>query len=69
MSENKSIEEMFGELENTLSELESGEASLERSFELYEAGMKLVKACGEEIDTIEKKVLMLSGEGETVEFQ
>ena len=43
--------------------------SLEESFRLYEQGMKLVKYCNETIDTVEKKVRMLSAEGETDVFE
>ena len=42
--------------------------SLEESFLLYEQGMKLVRYCNETIDTVEKKVRVLSAEGETDEF-
>lgn len=40
----KTIEETFGELEEILKKLESGESSLEEAFQYYETGMKLVKA-------------------------
>lgn len=63
----KSIEEMFNELDTTLSELEKDDVSLENAFSLYEKGMKLVKDCESEIDTVEKKVLELSG-GSAHEF-
>lgn len=66
-SEKKSVEEMFSTLENTIEELEKDDVSLERAFALYEEGMKLVKSCEEEIDTVEKKVIALS-KGETYEF-
>ncbi len=66
-SEKKSVEEMFSTLENTIAELEKDDVSLERAFALYEEGMKLVKSCEEEIDTVEKKVIALS-KGETYEF-
>lgn len=66
-NEKKSIEEMFSALEATISELEKDDVSLEKAFSLYEEGIKLVKNCESEIDTVEKKVLSLSG-GETHEF-
>uniref|UniRef100_UPI0032613E03 exodeoxyribonuclease VII small subunit n=1 Tax=Clostridium sp. NkU-1 TaxID=1095009 RepID=UPI0032613E03 len=43
----KTIEETFGELEELIKKLESGESSLEESFQYYETGMKLVKFCNE----------------------
>lgn len=66
--EKKSIEEMFDILENTISELERDDVSLEKSFKLFEEGMKLVSSCEKEIDLVEKKVLELSAGGNTVEF-
>ena len=42
--------------------------ALEESFRLYEQGMKLIKYCNKTIDTVEKKVKVLSAEGETDEF-
>jgi len=62
MQENKmekSIEQTFQELEQMIEKLESSEISLEESFASYEAGMKLVKACGEKIDLVEKQMLVL----------
>ncbi len=55
----KSIEQTFQELEQMIEKLESSEISLEESFASYEAGMKLVKACGEKIDLVEKQMLVL----------
>ena len=37
-------------------------AALEDAFADYEEGMKLVKSCNEKIETIEKKILVLSGD-------
>lgn len=67
-SEKKTVEEMFAQLEETISELEKDDVTLERAFNLYEEGMKLVAGAQSEIDSVEKKVLLLSG-GETHEFQ
>lgn len=60
----KSIEETFRELEELIKKMESGESSLEESFGYYEAGMKLVKACNEKIDKVEKKLVVLEEDGE-----
>lgn len=66
-AEKKSVETMFTELEDTISKLGKEDISLEEAFNLYENGMKLVASCQSEIDTVEKKVLMLNG-GEAHEF-
>ena len=55
-----SIEEMFEQLDGIIRNLEDGNSSLEASFEYYEAGMRLVKACGQKIDRVEKQILVLS---------
>lgn len=60
----KTIEETFENLEEILDKLERGESSLEESFAFYEAGMKLVKSCNTKIDKLEKKIIVLSAEGE-----
>lgn len=57
------IEETFKELETILGKLESGESSLEESFQYYEAGIKLVKNCEKQIDKVEKQILVLNEDG------
>lgn len=58
----KTIEQIFAELDQVMERLESSETSLEDSFACYEAGMKLVKQCGERIDKVEKQMIVLQGE-------
>ena len=62
VTEEKTIEQTFGELEEILAKLEEGECSLEESFQYYEAGMKLVKSCHDKIDRVEKKIIILGEE-------
>ncbi|MEY8353058.1 exodeoxyribonuclease VII small subunit [Lachnospiraceae bacterium 54-53] len=64
----KTIEETFGELEEIIRKLESGESSLEESFQYYETGMKLVKSCNEKIDKVEKKIIVIEENGEDHEL-
>lgn len=61
--DSKTIEETFAELEGIIGKLESGDSSLEDSFQYYEAGMKLVKSCGEKIDKVEKQIIVLNEDG------
>ena len=56
------IEETFAALDTLIEQLESGKGSLEDAFKHYEEGMKLVKSCSEKIETIEKQILVLTGE-------
>ena len=62
------LEESFGELDRIVRLLEGTDISLEESFKLYEEGMKLVKSCNDKIDKVEKKVQVLSDEGELNDF-
>ena len=67
-TEDCSIEDILSQVEDTIANLEAEDISLEDSFVQYEKGMELLKVCNEKIDAIEKKVLILNGEGETDEF-
>lgn len=62
-TERLTIEEAFVQLEQLVAQLETGEASLEQSFALYQRGMKLVRLCGQKIDKVEKQ-LIITGESE-----
>ncbi|MBO4679327.1 MAG: exodeoxyribonuclease VII small subunit [Lachnospiraceae bacterium] len=69
MAEEKkaTIEELFEEIDKTITELEKDDLPLDKAFSLYEKGIKLTAECEKEIDTVEKKVQVLSG-GELSEF-
>lgn len=58
----------LGSWKSSLKKLESGESSLEESFQYYETGMKLVKFCNEKIDKVEKKMIVLEENGEEHEL-
>lgn len=58
-----SYEEAVKELEGIISKLESGEASLDDSIKLYSRGMELSKFCKDKLDSIVKKISMLSEDG------
>ena len=62
------LEEYFETLEEMIHKLEDKETGLEESFSLYEQGMKLLKKCNDQIDQVEKKVLVINQNGETDEF-
>ena len=67
-TEDCSIEDILSQVEDTIANLEAEDISLEDSFVQYKKGLELLKVCNEKIDAIEKKVLILNGEGETDEF-
>ncbi len=62
------IEENFLKIEEIIEKLESEEVSLEESFAAYSEGMKLLKACSNQIDKVEKKVLKLAEDGNLTEL-
>lgn len=55
----KSLEEVFGQLDEIVEKLEETNVSLEDSFKLYHRGMELLKICNDKIDTVEKKMMVL----------
>ena len=63
-----SIEETLKELESIIEKMEDRDSSLEDTFALYESGMKMVKACSDKIEKVEKKIEMLSEEGQNGQF-
>ena len=63
-----SLEEAFGQLDGIIRRLEEEDISLEDSFGVYKKGMDLLKICNDKIDQVEKKVLVLNGEGGLDEF-
>ena len=63
MEEKRSLEEMLSSLEECVNRMESGELSLEQSFEAFKEGIELVKQCNESIDMVETEVVKLMDDG------
>jgi len=63
-----SLEEAFVQLDQMIIKLEARDITLDESFMIYNEGMLLLKHCNDQIDKVEKKMLVLSGDGETDEF-
>ena len=66
--EHSSLEENLARLELEIEKLEAEDVTLEEAFTAYSEGMKLLKACNEQIDKVEKKVLKLSADGQLEEL-
>lgn len=64
----KSLEEMFHDLDQILAGMEDKDVSLEDAFSLYEQGMKKIRLCNEKLDLVEKKMLMITRDGAEEEF-
>ena len=58
LQEGQNLEELFGQLEDTIQKMEKEEISLEDSFQLYHKGIDLLKQCNDKIDKVEKKMLI-----------
>lgn len=58
------LEESFEKLNQIMEGLEKSDVSLEDSFALYQEGIKLLKACNDSIDKVEKEMIILSESGE-----
>ncbi len=64
----KTFEASIEELEKIVSDLESGNMTLDESMKMFESGMKLARDCGEILEKAEKKITMvLEKNGELVE--
>ena len=68
ITEAKTIDEVFQELDNLAVKLEDSETSLEDSFRFYKEGMELLKYCSDKLDTVEKKMLQMDEDGTLREF-
>jgi len=62
------LEESFEKLNQIMEGLEKSDVSLEDSFTLYQEGMKLLKACNDSIDKVEKEMIILGESGEINEL-
>lgn len=67
-TEEMTLEESMKELDAILKSLDDEDVSLEDSFAMYQKGMMLLKSCNEKIDTVEKKILIMNGDGSFDEF-
>ena len=59
MSENKTFEAAFSELQTIIKELESGSPSLDKMTALFENGMKLITFCTNQLNEVEDRVTTL----------
>ncbi len=62
------FEEALAKLEEIVRLLESGNAPLDKSLELFEEGVSLVKMCNSKLDNVEQRIKILSkGENGDIE--
>lgn len=65
---NVSLEKRFEHIEEIISEMETGEVSLDKSFELYKNGLEEIKLANAMLDDMEKAMLILNEDGSLEEF-
>ena len=67
LSKNTDFEKAIEELEKIVSELESGEVSLDEPIKLFERGMELTGICRKTLDTARQKIVTLTEAEEEAE--
>ena len=60
---NISFEEALGRLEEIVKSLENGTAELDKSLDMFEEGVALVKLCSGKLDEAEKRINILVNNG------
>lgn len=65
---NVSLEERFEHIEEIIEKMETGDITLDKSFELYKDGLEEIKAANEMLDEIEKAMLVMNEDGSLEEF-
>ncbi len=60
MDKNITFEEALARLEEIVKMLESGTAPLDKSLELFEEGVSLVKMCNSKLDNVEQRIKILA---------
>ena len=59
MEEKKTIEQNFEEIESIIQNMQEEDVTLDKSFELYNKGLNLVRDCSAHIDKIEKQIQII----------
>lgn len=62
MENKKTIEQNFEEIEKIIKSMQEEDVTLDKSFELYNQGLRLVKDCTSQIDKIEKQIKIINEE-------
>ena len=63
-----SLEERFEHIEEIIEKMETGDITLDMSFELYKNGLEEIKAANAMLETIEKAMLVMNEDGSLEEF-
>lgn len=60
MARSQTLEQSFEKLEEIIRQLEDENISLEDSFKKYNEGIKLIKSCNQQLDKVEKQIIVLN---------
>ena len=60
MAKSQTIEQSFEKLDEILKSLEHPDISLDEALKIYNEGIKLVKNCNQQLDKVEKQIIVLS---------
>jgi len=63
------LEENFEKIEELIQVLADADVPLEEAFQAYGEGMTILKRCNDQIDRVEKKVMVLNGDGTLEELE
>lgn len=60
--ENNTIEQNFEKIEDIITAMQSEDITLDKSFDLYNEGLKLIKDCNEKIEKVETQIKIIEKE-------
>jgi exodeoxyribonuclease VII small subunit len=63
------FEQSLAQLERLVSQLESGELTLEASLAAFEQGVSLTRSCQKALEAAEQRIKILSGQGQSEAMQ
>ena len=67
MAKGFTLEQSFERLEEILEAMENGNTPLKDNFQLYKEGMKLIQNCNQQLDKVEKQIVLINDQGEQEE--
>lgn len=59
---NNTIEQNFEKIEDIIDAMQSEDITLDKSFDLYNEGLKLIKDCNEKIEKVETQIKIIEKE-------
>lgn len=59
---NNTIEQNFEKIEEIIATMQSEDITLDKSFDLYNEGLKLIKDCNEKIEKVETQIKIIEKE-------